>query len=96
MIPPPSADELRALARDLGLELSDAELELYRNLMAGSLGAFAAIDAAPSGLPEVPAGRDWWEPSAGEPARRVVRALRDPHARATARSRGCASRRRTT
>ena len=66
MIQPPSADELRAIARDHGLELSDADLELYRNLMVGTLGALGAIDAAPSGLPDVPAGRDWWEPSAAE------------------------------
>ena len=58
------------------------KLELFRNLMAGSLGSLAAIDAAPSGLPDVPAGREWWEPSAArEPARCLVRALRDPNAR---------------
>src|SRR5687767_5576875 len=58
---PPEADELRALARELGIELSRDEAELYRNLMAGSMAAFAAIDAAPSGLPPVPE-RKWWEP----------------------------------
>jgi hypothetical protein len=41
-IHPPSSDELRALARELGLDLSESELEVYRNLIAGSLGAFAA------------------------------------------------------
>ena len=66
MIHPPSPDELRALAREQGLDLSDAELETYRNLMMGSLAALAAIDAAPSALPAVPAGRDWWEPAAAD------------------------------
>jgi amidase len=66
MIQPPSTDELRAIARDHGLEFSDADLELYRNLMAGTLGALGAIDAAPSGLPEVPADRESWEPDAAE------------------------------
>jgi amidase len=66
MIQPPSPDELRAIARDHGLELSDADLELYRNLMMGTLGALGAIDAAPSGLPEVPAGREWREPRSAE------------------------------
>ena len=67
MIQPPSTDELRAIARDQGLEFSDADLELYRNLMAGTLGALGAIDAAPSGLPEVPADRKWWEPDTARP-----------------------------
>ena len=58
MIQPPSLDELRAIARDHGLELPDADLELYRNLMMGTLGALGAIDAAPSGLPDVPT-REW-------------------------------------
>jgi amidase len=66
MIQPPSTDELRAIARDQGLEFSDADLELYRNLMAGTLGALGAIDAAPSGLPEVPADRKWWEPDTAD------------------------------
>jgi amidase len=66
MIQPPTPDDVRALAREHGLDLSDADVELYRNLMAGSLGALAAIDAAPSGLPATPAGREWWEPSAAE------------------------------
>ena len=30
--------------------------------MTGSLGAFAALDAAPSALPAAPANRRWWEP----------------------------------
>jgi amidase len=66
MIQPPSADELRAIARDHGLDLSEADLELYRNLMIGTLASLGTIDAAPSGLPEVPVGREWWEPSAAE------------------------------
>jgi amidase len=66
MIQPPSLDEMRALAREQGLELSDAELELYRNLMAGSLGALAALDAAPTGLPDAPTGRTWREPSSAD------------------------------
>jgi amidase len=61
-IHPPSPDELRALAREHGLDLSESELEVYRNLIAGSLGAFAALDAEPAGLPAVPADRHWWEP----------------------------------
>jgi len=65
-ISPPNSQELRALAREHGFELSDAELELYRNLLAGSLGAFAALDAEPSALPAVPAGRRWWEPRDGD------------------------------
>ncbi|HKA15837.1 MAG TPA: amidase [Myxococcota bacterium] len=63
MIQPPSPDEMRALAREQGLDLSDAELETYRNLMMGSLGALAVIDAAPSALPAAPADRRWWEPA---------------------------------
>ncbi len=62
MIEPPSSDELRELARDLGIELGAAEADLYRNLMAGSLGAFAVIDAAPSALPPVPPDRRYFEP----------------------------------
>jgi amidase len=58
----PSSDELRELARENGLDLSASDLETYRNLIAGSLGAFAALDTEPSALPAVP-GRDWWEPA---------------------------------
>ena len=61
-IRPPSPDELRAIARENGLELSEADLEIYRNLMTASLGAFAALDTEPAALPEPPAGRRWWEP----------------------------------
>src|SRR4030095_3558118 len=63
-IHPPSSDELRALARERGLDLSESELEVYRNLIAGSLGAFAALDAEPAALPALPADRHWWEPRA--------------------------------
>jgi amidase len=66
-VAPPEADELRELARELGIDLSRAEAELYRNLMAGSLAACAAIDAAPSGLPEIPQ-RKWREPEPRENA----------------------------
>jgi amidase len=65
MMQPPSPDELRALAREQGIDLSN-ELETYHNLVAGTLGALGAIDAAPSALPPVPAGRKWWEPAAAD------------------------------
>jgi amidase len=65
-IRPPSPDEVRELAREHGLDLSESELEIYRNLMTGSLAAFTALDAEPSTLPAVPTDRAWWEPSAQE------------------------------
>ncbi len=63
---PPSLDDLRRLARDHGLALGDAELEIYRNLLVGSIGAFAGLDDAPSALPPPPTDRKWWEPAPDE------------------------------
>ncbi len=63
---PPTVEEVRVLARDLGLSLGDEEIEIYRRLLLGSLGAFGALDDAPSALPPIPAGRRWWEPTKAE------------------------------
>lgn len=49
----PQVFQLRAVARRLGFDMSDTELESYRSLMAGSLAAYAAVDAMPDNLPLV-------------------------------------------
>ena len=93
---PPAGDELRALAREHGFELSDDEVDLYRGLMEGSLGAFDALEAAPSGLPPAPQGRKWWEPSPEENPLGAWYVCCEIRTATRARSPACASRRRTT
>lgn len=49
----PSLSDLREVARDLGLALSDADLGEFRELMADAFAAYEAVDAMPDFLPEV-------------------------------------------
>ncbi len=43
-IPAPSADTIRRIAESLGLDFDDSEVETYRALVEGNLGAFVALD----------------------------------------------------
>ena len=49
----PTVDLLRETANDLGLTMSDAELALHRECMAGGIAAYNAVDQMPDELPEV-------------------------------------------
>ena len=49
----PTPAQLRAVAEDLGLSLSDADVDFHIANMAGTVGAYRAIDALPDYLPEV-------------------------------------------
>ena len=73
MIQPPSPDLLRELARELGINFSNAELALYRNLMAGSLAVVPALETAPSGLPDRPRRLLDPSPAPGQLARCLAR-----------------------
>ncbi len=50
---PPTLEQLRRIAKDLGFHMSDAELEVYRQLMTGNLAAYEYIDSAPDYVPQV-------------------------------------------
>jgi len=49
----PSPEQLRDVAEQCGLSLSDADLASFRGLMAGSIGAYNLVDAMPDEVPEV-------------------------------------------
>jgi len=49
----PTPAQLRAVAEDLGLSLTDADIDFHIASMAGTVGAYQAIDALPDHLPEV-------------------------------------------
>ena len=47
-IPRPNRDQLRAVARDLGISLSDVDAQSYIGLMEASLASYEALEAMPS------------------------------------------------
>jgi amidase len=49
----PTPSQLRDVAADLGITLTDADLESFLGLMAGSFAAYDAVDALPDYLPRV-------------------------------------------
>ena len=50
----PTLEQLRRIAQDFGMRMSDAELSEYRDILAGALvPAYEFVDAAPDNLPEV-------------------------------------------
>src|SRR5215510_6285271 len=49
----PTTSQLRAVATDLGMTLSDADLESFLGLMAGSCAAYDALDSMPDYVPPV-------------------------------------------
>jgi amidase len=49
----PTPSQLRAVADDLGITLTDAEVESFLGLMNGSFAAYDAVDAWPDYLPQV-------------------------------------------
>jgi amidase len=49
----PTIAQLRDIAKQCGLSLADADLESFRGLMAGSVGAYNIIDALPDEVPKV-------------------------------------------
>jgi len=49
----PTPSQLRAVAQDLGMTLTDDDLRSYLDLMAASFGAYDAVEAMPDYLPEV-------------------------------------------
>jgi len=52
-IKPPTLEQLRRIAKDLGFHMSDAELEVYRELMTGNLAAYNYLDSVPDYVPQV-------------------------------------------
>src|SRR6185312_16858505 len=49
----PSPEQMRDVARQCGLSLSEADVSSFRTLMAGSIGAYNLIDAMPDEVPSV-------------------------------------------
>jgi len=49
----PSLSDMREVAGQLGLELTDTDLGEFRELMADVFAAYEAVDAMPDYLPEV-------------------------------------------
>ena len=49
----PNLDQLRAVAEDLGMHMSDADLASYSALLEGNFAAYDAIEAMPDYVPEV-------------------------------------------
>jgi amidase len=49
----PSLEQLRAVAEDLGMHMSEADLKSYDALMQGNYGAYDIIEAMPDYLPQV-------------------------------------------
>jgi amidase len=49
----PTIEQLRALATDLHMTMSDAELAVHRNSLAPSIEAYNALDQMPDELPPV-------------------------------------------
>ena len=49
----PNLNQLRAVAEDLGMNMSDADLESYNALLQGNFAAYDVIEAMPDYLPEV-------------------------------------------
>ena len=61
----PTEEQLRAAAGEMGLTLSDADVESYRGLMKGLVEAYNWVDAEENCLPEVKyAERTWRSPTA--------------------------------
>jgi amidase len=65
---PPTDAELRALERELGLDLGPEERAVYAQLIAGSLSSYALVESAGDALPAParPGARRWWEPAAAD------------------------------
>ncbi len=49
----PSHARLRCAAEDLGLTLSEADVESFRELMVDTVAAYNVVDAMPDNLPKV-------------------------------------------
>lgn len=49
----PTPSQLRAIADDLGITLTDGDIASYLELMAGTIAAYDAVDAMPDYLPQV-------------------------------------------
>jgi amidase len=49
----PNLNQLRAVAEDLGMNMSDADLESYSKLLEGNFAAYDLIESMPDYLPEV-------------------------------------------
>jgi amidase len=49
----PNLEQLRAIAEDLGMHMSEADLKSYDSLMQGNYAAYDLIDAMPDFLPQV-------------------------------------------
>ena len=49
----PSQEEMKTVARQLGLKLSESDLAEFRELMSDACAAYEAVDAMPDYLPEV-------------------------------------------
>jgi len=65
-IRPPSKDELAAIARHYGMNLTEKDLGSFEPLVAGLLSSYEAVeDLYAASAPPPPAGRSWTQP---EPA----------------------------
>ena len=54
----PTPNQLREVADQIGLTLSDDDVISFRSLMEGSIGALNAVDAMPDELPSIKYPRD--------------------------------------
>ena len=60
---PPTLEQMRAVADDLGIDLSDDELTSYLERMEGFSRAYALVDEEPDPVPGVRSRRSWRHPA---------------------------------
>lgn len=57
----PSAEELKSVAKECGLNLSEADVDSFRGLMSGHIDSYNLIDSLDDYLPEVRYARSTWK-----------------------------------
>ena len=75
---PPSKDELAAIARHYGMNLTDKDLGSFEPLVAGLLSSYEAVeDLYAATAPRPPAGRSWTRPEPARTPAQQTAALKD-------------------
>ena len=76
----PTPDQLKAIAAEMGLALTDADIDSFITLMKPSIEGYNVVDSLPNNLPPVTYPRTPGHPagSRGEHAQRLVRQEHGP------------------